>query len=223
MTETLGTYAGDRLDLDLPPGKQGCCGRIFDGVEVRVVDPDDGRPAGPDDAGEIWVRGRNVMRGVCGREHAEVFTPDGWYRTGDRGRLDADGYLWFEGRADDMFKVKGATVYPAEVETAVRAVDGVRQAHVTDVPTDVTDAAADGSPAVGALVVSARPLDELVAEVRMRLSAFKVPTLWVVTPSPDDVPLTATSKVDKAALQDLLRREGQRLDRGATTREGTPR
>ena len=74
------------------------------------------------------------MRGICGRTRDETFDADGFYPTGDLGALDADGYLWFHGRLDDMFKVKGATVYPTEVEAALRAVDGVRQAHVTDVP-----------------------------------------------------------------------------------------
>jgi acyl-CoA synthetase (AMP-forming)/AMP-acid ligase II len=171
-------------------------------VEVRVVDPETGAEVAPGEPGEICVRGRNLMRAVCGRTREEIFDADGFYRTGDRGRLDPDGFLWFEGRADDMFKVRGATVYPAEVEAAVRAAGGVRQVHVTNVD-DGT-----GADAVAALVVTERPLDELVRSVRDRLSAFKVPTRWVVTGSADDVPLTATSKVDKAALQDLLRRLG---------------
>jgi acyl-CoA synthetase (AMP-forming)/AMP-acid ligase II len=87
------------------------------------------------------------------------------------------------------------------VEAALRSVAGVRQAHVTDV------GAGDGSREVGALVVTGRPLDELAAELRQRLSAFKVPTRWLLTDTADDVPLTATSKVDKAALQQLLGRE----------------
>ena len=208
MTETCGAYSGGRLDVDLPAEARGSCGRPFAGVEVRIVDPESGTPVPPGAAGEIGVRGRNVMRGICGRTRDQTFDADGFYRTGDLGRLDSAGYLWFEGRADDMFKVRGATVYPTEVEAAVRALGGVRQVHVTD----VTDGA--GAREVGALVVTGRPLDELAAGVRERLSAFKVPTRWVVTGSPDDVPLTATSKVDKAALQHLLRRDGLRPDQG---------
>ncbi len=206
MTETCGSYAGDRLDRDLPAEKRGSCGRPFAGVDVRVVDPESGRPVAPGASGEIGVRGRNVMRGICGRTLDTVFDADGYYRTGDLGRLDADGYLWFEGRADDMFKVKGATVYPTEVEAAVRAAGGVQQVHVTDVTDDA------GGAVVGALVVSDRPLEELAADVRQRLSAFKVPTCWVVTTTAAAVPLTATAKVDKAALQQLLRRQGKRVD-----------
>jgi len=148
------------------------------------------------------VRGPNVMRGVRGRTRDATFDADGFYHTGDLGELDADGYLWYRGRRDDMFKVKGATVYPSEVEAAIRAVDGVRQAHVTNVPGD------DGSDAVGALVVATAPVDAVVAAARERLSAFKVPTRWIVTGDAGVVPMTATAKVDKTALQELLAREG---------------
>jgi acyl-CoA synthetase (AMP-forming)/AMP-acid ligase II len=92
-------------------------------------------------------------------------------------------------------------VYPAEVEAALRTVDGVQQAHVTNVRCDDGDV-------VGALVVSDAPLADLVAATRARLSAFKVPTRWIVAASADAVPTSATAKVDKAALQALLSREG---------------
>ena len=135
------------------------------------------------------------MRGLVGRLHEEVFTADGFYPTGDLGSLDGDGYLFFTGRLDDMFKVKGATVYPSEVEAALRSVPGVRGAYVSDV---------DG--AVGALVITDAPVEEVAAAVRGRLSAFKVPTRWVCTADPGTVPLLATGKVDKAGLQRLLAR-----------------
>ena len=208
MTETFGPYCGARLDVDLPVAAQGSCGRPFDGIEVQIADPE------PGGVGEVLVRGPNVLRAICGRTRDATFHADGWYPTGDLGRIDGDGYLWYQGRVDDMFKVKGATVYPTEVEGALRSLAGVRQAHVTDVVRDDADDAGDGARAVGAMVVSALTLDELVDGARARLSAFKVPTCWVVTDSADEVPMTATSKVDTAALRDLLQREGQRTDRG---------
>jgi acyl-CoA synthetase (AMP-forming)/AMP-acid ligase II len=177
MTETFGPWCSERLDVDLPEAKRGSCGRAFEGIEVKVS---------PD--------GENILRGICGRTRDKVFDADGWYATGDLGRVDQDGYVWFLGRADDMFKVKGATVYPSEVETAIRAIPGVQQAHVTDV-----------SGAVGALVVTTEPLEEIVAAARQQLSSFKVPSAWVVTADADDVPLTPTSKIDKAALQALFK------------------
>lgn len=199
MTESFGPYCADRLDLDLPEAERGSCGRPFADVNVRVVDPDDGRPAPAGVEGEIQIRGPNVMRGICGRHRSSVFTADGYYPTADLGRLDADGYLWYSGRLDDMFKVKGATVYPSEVEAALRSLPGVAAAFATNV------AGGDGLDEVGVLVVSSSGVEALAAGVRERLSSFKVPTRWLVTGDAGAVPLMATGKVDKAQLQQLLR------------------
>lgn len=208
MTETCGPYAGERLDTDLPPAKRGSCGRPFEGVEVRIVDPDTGAACPPGTTGEIRLGGPNVLRGVCGRLREETFDPDGFYPTGDLGSLDADGYLWFHGRLDDMFKVKGATVYPAEVEAALGDVDGVRQAFVTNLRHT------DGTDAVGAFVWADSTADQLAEALRTRLSAFKVPSVWHVTTDPGELPLLASGKVDKRALQQLLERRGRRRDGG---------
>jgi acyl-CoA synthetase (AMP-forming)/AMP-acid ligase II len=202
MTETFGPYCGSRLDLDLPPDKHGSCGRPFDGVEVRIVAPDTGAECAPGRRGEIRLRGPHVMRAICGRTREATFDADGFYPTGDLGSLDADGYLWYHGRLDDMFKVKGATVYPAEVEAALRDIDGVRQAFVTNVVDN------NGADAVGAVVVAATTVDELAAAARGRLSAFKVPTRWLVTTNADDVPMSATGKVVKSGLQEMLDERG---------------
>lgn len=199
MTESFGPCCGERLDRDLPGPAHGSCGRPFDGIEVRIVAPDTGVPCQPDEEGEILIRGSNMMRGVRGRSRSEVFTPDNYYRTGDLGYLDASGFLFFVGRADDMFKVKGATVYPSEVESALTSINGVRQAFVTNVQ------GPDGTQHVGAAVVLADGAEpNLLDEARGRLSSFKVPTVWSVLPSPEDVPMSATGKVDKAGLQRLL-------------------
>jgi acyl-CoA synthetase (AMP-forming)/AMP-acid ligase II len=206
MTESGGPYCGARLDRDLPAEKSGSCGRPFAGVEVRIVDVESGRVAAPGVQGEIQLRGPNLMRGICGRIRSEVFDADGWYATGDLGALDADGYLWYAGRRDDMFKVKGATVYPTEVETGLRSIPGVAQAFVTDVPGE------GGAPEVAALVVSKTADTEALSRAaRERLSAFKIPTLWLVLPDPDAVPMSATGKVEKPALQHLLRTRGRRV------------
>lgn len=199
MTESFGPYCGDRLDTDLPPAKHGSCGRPFAGVEVRIADPDTGEEVPPRTLGEIWLRGSNMLRSICGRERSVLFTSGGFYRTGDLGRLDEDGYLWYGGRLDDMFKVKGATVYPSEVEAALRSVPEVSQAFVTDVTAE------DGREQVGALVVSGADTASLAEATRARLSSFKVPTVWLVVTDPETVPLSPTGKVDKPRLQQLLR------------------
>jgi acyl-CoA synthetase (AMP-forming)/AMP-acid ligase II len=200
MTESFGPYSADPLDTDLPPGKHGSCGRPFPSVEVRVVDFDTGDEVAPGTTGELQLRGPNLMRGICGRLRADVFTVDGYYPTGDLGWLDADGYLFFVGRRDDMIKVKGATVYPSEVELALLTVPGVARALVVDLP--LSDHIA-----LGAVVVLASDASlsdgDLAREAKARLSAFKVPTRWAVV-ARDEIPLTATGKVDKRGLQRLL-------------------
>ena len=123
-----------------------------------------------------------------------MFTVDGFYPTGDLGYLDADGYLFFTGRRDDMFKVKGATVYPSEVEAALQANPDVQRALVVDLGEHPAQR-------VGALVVLAPgsdvAVDDLRADAAARLSAFKVPTSWAIVAA-DDVPMMATGKVDKS-------------------------
>jgi acyl-CoA synthetase (AMP-forming)/AMP-acid ligase II len=201
MTESFGPYSADPLDTDLPPDKHGSCGRPFPSVEVRIVDVDTGAAVAPGVHGEIQLRGPNLMRGICGRLRSDVFTVDGYFPTGDLGWLDADGYLFFVGRRDDMVKVKGATVYPSEVESALLTVPGVTRAHVVDVHPD------DDTTELGAVVVleadAALTDDDLTREAKARLSAFKVPSRWAVV-ARDDVPVTATGKVDKTRLQALL-------------------
>jgi acyl-CoA synthetase (AMP-forming)/AMP-acid ligase II len=138
------------------------------------------------------------------REH--TFTADGFYRTGDLGVLDEDGFLFFQGRADDMFKVSGATVYPSEVASALRSIPTIAQAFVTNVADDET-----GRELVGAAILCRTPTDltELDRCVRERLSAFKVPRRWLLLTSLDEVPMMATGKVDKAGLQALIRSSGE--------------
>jgi acyl-CoA synthetase (AMP-forming)/AMP-acid ligase II len=204
MTETFGPYCGSRLDLDLPEGKFGSCGQPFEGIEVRIVDPRSGEPLERGQQGEIEVRGPNLMRGISGRLREATFTRDGYYRTGDLGVLDSEGYLFYAGRADDMFKVSGATVYPTEVEAALRTIAGVVRAYVTNISEPRGEV-------VGAAVVARAGLttELLDREARARLSAFKVPKRWVLLDSPADIPTMATGKVDKGGLQDLIRNAGE--------------
>jgi acyl-CoA synthetase (AMP-forming)/AMP-acid ligase II len=201
MTETFGPYCADPLDTDMPEQAWGSCGTPFVGVEVRVVDPESGAVLSAEEHGEIWLRGDHMMRGIVGRAREEVFTVDGWYRTGDLGHLDRDGRLFYHGRSDDMVKVRGASVYPAEVEAALATVAGVHRAFVTDVGDE-------RGTAVGAVVLldadGVLDVATLAVEAKARLSSFKVPTVWRILPAGADVARTASGKVDKPALQALL-------------------
>ncbi len=193
MTEAFGPYCGYPADTDMPRSAWGSCGKPFAGIEVRIVDPDTGERVPTGTVGMIQIRGPNTLRGICRRSREDVFTADGFYSTGDLGHLDDDGFMFYHGRADDMFKVSGATVYPSEVEQALRSVDGVRNAFVTDV-----------AGAVGAVVVSDVPVDCLRAAARKVLSSFKVPTVWLLVDSDDAIPRGGTGKVDVHRLRQML-------------------
>ncbi|MDD7813055.1 class I adenylate-forming enzyme family protein [Mycobacterium sp. CSUR Q5927] len=198
MTESFGPYCGYAADTDMPRSAWGSCGKPFDGMEVRIVDADTGVPVPAGTIGMIQLRGPHILRGICRRSREETFTVDGFYPTGDLGRLDDDGFLFYHGRSDDMFKVSGATVYPSEVEKALRAIDGVEAVFVTNVP----DAGRDR---VGAVVTGdALGVEQLREQARALLSPFKVPTLWLLVSSPDAVPRGPTGKVDKRRLREML-------------------
>ena len=97
--------------------RMGAVGRTVSMTESRIVDPDTLVDMGPDEPGELWVRGPQVMMGYLGNPEATAKTMHGdWLRTGDLGRIDADGYLWIVDRVKELIKVKGFQVAPAELE-----------------------------------------------------------------------------------------------------------
>jgi acyl-CoA synthetase (AMP-forming)/AMP-acid ligase II len=201
MTEAFGPYCGYPADTDMPQSALGSCGKPFPGMEVRITNPDTGEPVAAETIGMIELRGPHTLRGICRRSREELFTTDGFYPTGDLGRLDDDGFLFYHGRSDDMFKVSGATVYPTEVEQALREIRGVQSAFVTN----VTGAQGDH---VGAVVVcdtAANTAEQLRVAARKLLSSFKVPTMWLLVDSDDTIPRGPTGKVDVRRLRELLR------------------
>jgi acyl-CoA synthetase (AMP-forming)/AMP-acid ligase II len=199
MTEAFGPYCGYPANTDMPRAAWGSCGKPFPGMEVRIVDPDND-PVPPGTVGTIQIRGPHTLRGICRRSREDLFTADGFYPTGDLGHLDEDGFLFYHGRSDDMFKVSGATVYPSEVERALRTIDGVDNAFVTNV------SGTAGKRVGAAVVCSDRALtpEQLAGSARKLLSAFKVPTVWLLLESDNDVPRGSTGKLDTHRLRDML-------------------
>lgn len=200
MTESFGPYCGYPADTDMPRSAWGSCGKPFPGMEVRITDPDTGDPVAAGTVGMIEIRGPHTLRGICRRSREELFTADGFYPTGDLGRLDDDGFLFYHGRSDDMFKISGATVYPAEVEHALCEIDCVDSAFVTNI-------IGEQGNQVGAVVVcnaSAGTAQQLRQSARALLSSFKVPTRWLVVRSDDAIPRGPTGKVDTSRLRELL-------------------
>jgi acyl-CoA synthetase (AMP-forming)/AMP-acid ligase II len=197
MTElgSVGLMSPD--ESDQPERYRGSFGRAVPELEARVVDFSTGDDCGTGEDGELWFRGPNLMEGYYGRERADVFTADGWFRTGDVFSVDRDGYFYFKGRRDDMIKTGGANVSPREVEAVIREVTGAAVVIVFGI-----DDAARGQ-VVAAVVVVSRGSDFDEASVRGalrdRLSAYKVPKR-VVALTPDELPVLSSGKPDMARL-----------------------
>jgi len=181
----------------------GTVGLPLPGVALRVVD-DDGRPCATGEIGAVQVSGPSVFSGYWRMPDRtrEEFTADGFFRTGDVGLLDANGYLSIVGRSKDLIITGGLNVYPKEIESCLDEMDGVAESAVFGLPHR------DFGEQVAAVVVR-KPgavLDEaeLVAALRQRIAAFKVPrSIHVI----DELPRNAMGKVQK----NLLRERYQRL------------
>jgi malonyl-CoA/methylmalonyl-CoA synthetase len=180
----------------------GTVGAPLPGNEVRVADADD-RALPTGETGAIQIRGPNVFKGYwrMPEKTREEFTADGWFRTGDVGCFDADGYLAIVGRAKDLIISGGYNVYPKEIELELDTLPGVVESAVVGVPHP------DFGEAVAAAVVLSpgATFDEaaVIALLKTRLANYKVPKRVHVI---DDLPRNAMGKVQKAVLRERFSR-----------------
>jgi acyl-CoA synthetase (AMP-forming)/AMP-acid ligase II len=203
MTETGGPHTMAEVpDTPLPPELRGSFGIPLPGVVAhRIVDPATDAEAAPGHEGEIQVRGQILMSGIYKQERHEVFHPDGWYATGDRGWFDDSGHLHFTGRASTLIKTAGSNVSPAEVESVLDSMPEVLHSFVVALPHSVR------GQVVGAAVVPSHgaqlAVEAIVAHARRNLSTFKVPTVIRLV-AEAELPMLPTGKVDRQALVGLL-------------------
>lgn len=179
---------------DLHGARLDTVGRAVAGVDIRTVSLETGAPVGPGEDGEIQVRSDSAMAGyIPDRWTAEAFS-DGWYRTGDIGNLDADGWLRITDRAKEMIKVRGFQVAPAEIEAVLHGHAEVEDCAVFGVP------AADGE-AIIAAVRASGPVDAeaLAALVADRLASYKRPSKVVIV---DEIPRLPSGKVLRRVLRE---------------------
>jgi acyl-CoA synthetase (AMP-forming)/AMP-acid ligase II len=170
-------------------------GRPVPEVRLRIVSLDDGEPLAPGAVGEIQVRSDSVMAGYLpDSATAEAFS-EGWYRTGDVGYLDVDGWLRITDRAKEMIKVRGFQVAPAEIEAVLHGHAAVEDCAVFGVPD-----AANGE-AVVAAVKTCGPVEahELIALVGDRLASYKRPNRVVFV---DEIPRLPSGKVLRRVLKE---------------------
>jgi fatty-acyl-CoA synthase len=187
MSETCAIVVSHRWDTTQDEMKAST-GRLLPGVRLRVVDPDTGEALGPGQDGELAVAGPTLMDRYVGMTREESLGPDGFFRTGDVGYVDAAGEVHWTGRRTEMIKTAGANVSPAELEIALRACPAVRRARVVGLPDErlgevvtLCVEPADGTDTDG---------EALKAFLAERVARYKVPRI-VLFFAPGELPTTS--------------------------------
>ncbi|MEO8118774.1 MAG: malonyl-CoA synthase [Rhodoferax sp.] len=196
MSETL-MLTSNPYDEAKGERRAGTVGFPLPGVSLRVQD-DDAQPVATGEIGGIQVKGPNVFKGYwrMPEKTAEEFTADGYFKTGDVGKIDAMGYVTIVGRSKDLIISGGYNVYPAEIEGYINDLPGVAESAVVGIPhADFGE--------VGVAVVIAKPgasLDpgQIIDSLKKQLANFKVPKQCFVV---DALPRNAMGKVQKNVLR----------------------
>lgn len=181
------------------PPRPGSVGVPIPGVEMALLHPTSWAPVdwAPDAIGEIAIRGHNVFKGYLNRPDAtdEVLSPDGWFRTGDLGRRDADGWYHIVDRAKDMIIRGGFNVYPREIEEVLLTHPDVSLAAVIGVPHH------SHGEEIKAVVVltptSTATADDIISWSQRQMASYKYPREVDIV---DSLPMTATGKILKREL-----------------------
>ena len=178
-------------------GKLGTIGHPMPYVDVRLIDPD-GREVAPGEEGEILLRGPNVCAGYLNKPEATAEAiQEGWFHTGDLGRIDEDGHMAIAGRLKDMFISGGANIYPAEIERVIEAHPVVTGAAVIGVPDERWGEV--GKAIVEVKAGKSLTLDDLLDYLKDRIGKFKMPKYLEVV---DELPRTpASGKIQKFVLK----------------------
>ena len=174
------------------------CGLPAPGVEIRIMDNDTGKELPAREVGEIWCKSPQVMKGYWNnpKATAESITPDGWFKTGDAGYRDEDGYIYIHDRVKDMIVSGGENVYPAEVESALMSHPAIADVAVIGVPHE------KWGETVKAIVVKKADVAVTEAEIiefsKGLLARFKCPTSvdWI-----DALPRNPSGKILKKDLR----------------------
>ncbi|WP_134764775.1 long-chain-fatty-acid--CoA ligase [Nocardioides sp. 1609] len=173
-------------------------GKPIPGVEVKVVDPGTLEDVAVGEHGELWLRTPQVFQGYLGKpeETAQVITDDGWFRTGDLGKVDADGYVFVQDRLKDMIISGGENIYSPEVERVLAEHPAVMEVAIIGIPDDTWG---ESVKAVVSFHEGASATEaELVAFCREHLAAFKCPRSVDIT---GPLPRNPTGKILKRDLR----------------------
>jgi len=185
-------------DTVQPASRFGSSGKMAPGIAAQIRDPDTGEPLCLHDTGMLWLRGPNIFEGYLNdpQRTAEV-VKDGWFKTGDLGRFDEDGFLYIEGRLSRFSKIGGEMVPHETIETKVR--------EVMKISSDEQSIAVTGVPdeAKGEALVLLSTVEIDIARLRTELSAIGIPNLWIPKRliRVEAIPTLASGKLDLKALR----------------------
>lgn len=202
MSETVmltsNPYTADPRFKDQNERRGGTVGFPLPGVDVRVCDDQD-NPLGIDAIGGIQVRGPNVFKGYWNmpEKTAQEFTADGFFRTGDVGKIDPRGYITIVGRSKDLIISGGYNVYPAEIEGVINEMNGVVESAVVGVPH-----ADFGEVGVAVIIVEKNTSptgEQIIAALKSKLANFKIPKKCFIV---DELPRNTMGKVQKNILRE---------------------
>ena len=179
---------------------EGSFGMPLPGNVLKIVEPISGRilPAG--EVGEMCIKGPTLMSGYLGKAPEECFDAEGFFCTGDGGRIDEKGRFFWEGRLTDMIKTGGANVSPVEVDDVIARISGVKRTQTVGVPDDLL-----GEMVVTCIVpVAGATIDpaEVIARCKAEIASFKVPRRVLVC-SDEDFAITGSEKVKSSQVRDL--------------------
>jgi fatty-acyl-CoA synthase len=181
-------------------------GKPFEGVEVKIIDPETGATLPAGKPGELCSRGYNTMKGYykMPQQTAETVSADGWLRTGDQAVENHDGYIKITGRLKDVIIRGGENIYPKEVEDFLREIPQIRDVQIVAVPSEKYGEEA----AAFVQLDSAFRLEasEIQDYCRGKIARYKIPKYIFFT---DSFPMTASGKVQKFKLREIARQELQ--------------
>ncbi|MCJ9427782.1 AMP-binding protein [Kordiimonas marina] len=203
MTEVGSAFGMPTYSREVILGKAGSCGVPLMSIEPKIVDPD-GNEVPTGEAGELWIKGPSVTDGYWENPEATAGAfHDGWFKTGDMVKRDADGFFYLVDRKKDMFISGGENVYPAEVEAAILAMPEIAEVAVIGVPDEKWGE-------VGCAFYVWVDGKELTAEsikdtCGQKLAKYKVPKHYRAVTA---LPRTGSGKVKKHELQHLWRQSG---------------
>lgn len=188
-------------DTIQPSSRLGSVGKLVPGQAVRITDPETDEPISIHETGMLWLKGPNIFEGYLhDPEKTAAVIKDGWFRTGDLGRMDEDGFLYIEGRLSRFSKIGGEMVPHETVESAIgKAMEidqaGERKIAIGSIPDE----------SKGEALVLLTTIDIDSAELRKQLTGLGIPNLWAprIISKVDKIPVLATGKLDLAGVKAL--------------------